>query len=352
MHSSISSSNNPFQRQTPNKPLIRIVLGSTIAVLLLLTTLEFNARQNGILPTRDMNMSFWQNHRFRLDDQPADTTVVFGASRFTFGLDHNTWEQNTGKRPYNLGLHGASSLPMLHDYAVNTEMNGIVLCAISGGFTFANESIPFSERIAKAVKDINKNRYSFALRSEDFTGRVLQANFAVLNPYLYSPIEVLREHLRFPPRKNERAWFHVPFTVHHTEENQDIYIDDLSDPYYMAQWDSMHQTVLTYMERYDPRDLDDAIAQMKRDISLISQRGGEVIFVRFPVSRFFKEWEDRRFPRDKYWDIIIEETGCRGFHYLDNTNTRDLFPPDGSHLMPHQAKVFTRELVKFVYPED
>ncbi len=341
-----------FCRQTPEKPLGKIIIYAMGTLLLTLVVLEVHARKNGILPTRDMNMSFWQNHRFKLDSLPKDTTVIFGASRLTFGLDHDTWEQMTGTRPYNLGLHGASSLPMLHDYATNTDMNGLVICAISGGFTFANEQIPFSDRIAKAIRDINKNRYSFALRSEDFTGRALQARFAVLNPYLYSPTEFLREHLRFPARTNERAWFHIPFTVHHTEENQDIYINDLTDPYYLDQWDTMHQTVLTYMERFEPRDLNEALEQVIADVNTIEGRGGEVIFVRCPVTRFFRQWEAKHFPREEYWDPIISRTGCRGFHYLDNEVTKSLRPPDGSHLMPDEAKIFTRELARFVLRVD
>ena len=350
MPSSTSNFDNVFRRQAPMKPLVFIVITAMIALLLSLVVLEMHARKNGIRPTRDLNMSFWQNHRFKLANQPKNTTVIFGASRLTFGLDHDTWEQMTGQRPYYLALHGASSLPMLHDYATNTDMNGVVICAISGGFTFANQQIPFSDRISKAIRDINKNRYSFALRSEDFTGQALQAQLAVLNPRLYSPFEILREHLRFPARKNERAWFHTPFTVHHTEENQDIYIDDLSDPFYLGQWDIMHQTALAYMERFEPRNLDNAIKQIIEDVTAIENRGGEVIFVKCPVTRFFKEWEDKHFPREEYWDIIIKRSGCRGFHYLDNETTKSLFPPDGSHLMPDEAKIFTRELAKFIFP--
>lgn len=58
---------------------------------------------------------------------------------------------------------------------------------------------------------------------------------------------------------------------------------------------------------------------------------------------------NERFPRQQYWDEIIRRTGCRGFHYLDNPVTKTLFPPDGSHLMPDQAKIFTRELARFVH---
>ena len=124
----------------------------------------------------------------------------------------------------------------------------------------------------------------------------------------------------------------------------------LLDPFHLQEWDGLHKNVLTIWNLVSLGQHDQSLTKLTY-IETIESRGGEVVFVKFPTSRFLKDWEDRRF-RDKYWDIIIEETGCRGFHYLDNTNTRDLFPPDGSHLLPLQAKVFTRELVKFVYPED
>jgi len=339
-------------REIPDKPFTKLFVGAGFVVMALLVGLELQARSSGVQPNRDLNMSFWQNHRFRLDEQPANTTVMFGASRMTFGLDHDTWEQTTGSRPYNLGLHGASCLPMLRDYAENTAMAGKVVCAVSGGFTFANEMIPFSKRIAEAVKNINKNRYSFALRMDELTGNALQARFAVLNPRLYAPTEFLYDQLRFDQRPNQFAWFHMPFTARRTADNQDIFINDLKDPYILDQWDILHQTVLRYMERFEPRALDDAIQQIQRDAQTIHDRGGEVIFVRFPVSRFVKDWEDERFPRKDYWDQIIARTGCRGFHYMDHEATRALFPPDGSHLMPADAKIFTEALAKFVFEKN
>ena len=348
MPSSTSNSSGHFERALPEKRLGKLFGGAVIVVLAFLVALEIHARANGIKPNRALSMAFWQNHRFRLESQPEDATVLLGASRITFGLDHDAWEKVTGARPYNLGLHGASCLPMLHDYAENTLMRGKVICAFSGGFTFANERIPFSQRISKAVNDINKNRYSFALRTQELTGKALQARFAVLNPFLYSPIEVLREHLRFETRENEVAWFHTPFAVYHTEENQDIFIDGLADPYCLKQWDIMHSTALQYMERFEPRDLESVIKQIQGDVKTIHDRGGEVVFVRFPVSRFFREWEAERFPRQEYWDQVIARTRCRGFHYLDHTLTKDLFPPDGSHLVPEDAKVFTEVLARFV----
>ena len=102
------------------------------------------------------------------------------------------------------------------------------------------------------------------------------------------------------------------------------------------------------MERFEPRDLEAVIKQIQGDVKTIHDRGGEVVFVRFPVSRFFREWEAERFPRQEYWDQVIARTRCRGFHYLDHTLTKDLFPPDGSHLVPEDAKVFTEVLARFV----
>ena len=349
MPSSTSNSKGHVEREIPDKPFAKLFIGSCFVAMALLATLELQARSFGVQPNRDLNMSFWKNYRFRLDEQPTNTTVLLGASRMTFGLDQNTWEESTGSRPYNLGLHGASCLPMLHDYAENTNMAGKVVCTFSGGFTFANELIPFSKRIADAVKNINKNRYSFALRMAELTGNALQSRFAVLNPRLYAPTEFLYDHLRFDKRLNQFAWFHMPFTARRTADNQDIFINDLSDPYILDQWDILHQTVLRYMERFEPRALDDAIQQIQNDSKTIEDRGGEVIFVRFPVTRFVKEWENERFPRKDYWDQIIARTGCRGFHYMDHEATRTLFPPDGSHLMPAEARIFTEALAKFVF---
>jgi len=43
------------------------------------------------------------------------------------------------------------------------------------------------------------------------------------------------------------------------------------------------------------------------------------------------------------------KTGCGGFHYLHHERTENLFPPDGSHLMPKEAGISTRDLARFVF---
>ena len=351
MRSSTSNSKNVFQRELPSSNLPMVVIGTFVLCVATLGIMEYQIRKEGGLPSRALNISFWLNHRFKLDERPKNTTVLLGASRMTFGLDQDTWEEETGTRPHNLGLHGASCIPMLHDYAKNTQGNGIVLCALSGGFAFANERAPFAERINHAIRDLDKHRYSLSLRSEDITGKLLQARIAVLNPRLYSPTSYVRDILRLPARKNEIAWRHIPY-AHHTEENQDVFINDIDDKYYWNQWDLLHATPLRYMERFAPLDLDEAISLMKKDIKLIEDRGGKVIFVRFPISRFFVEWENTRFPREQYWDRILASTGCHGFHFLDHDETKDLSPLDGSHLLPEQARIFTKALARFVKDSD
>ena len=356
MHSSTSNSDSGqlagFKREVPTKPLFSLVWLAMATSFVIFIGIEIHARNSGVVPSRANDMIFWNNHRLLLDDTPKNTTVLAGASRITFGFDLDTWEDEVGNRPFNLGLHGASFIPMLKDYALNTEHNGIIICSVAGGFTFADSNAFFVERIGKAVDDLEASRRSITVRGHGLTAELLQARFAALNVDAYSPIQILRDTFRPSPRTNERAMFFVPYTYRHTEDNQDMFVVDFSDPFHLQEWDGLHKNVLTYLELGKPRTARSVVDQITTYIETIERRGGEVVFVKFPTSRFMKDWEDRRFPRDKYWDIIIEETGCRGFHYLDNTNTRDLFPPDGSHLLPLQAKVFTRELVKFVYPED
>ena len=125
----------------------------------------------------------------------------------------------------------------------------------------------------------------------------------------------------------------------------------IDQPWGVEQCDILHKSVIRYKERFAPRDFDKLLQQMKEDVAQINKRGGEVILVRFPVAIWFREWEEQHFPRDEYWDVMVKETGCRSFHFLDHDETKSIVPPDASHMKVGQAKRFTRELAQFVLQE-
>ena len=87
---------------------------------------------------------------------------------------------------------------------------------------------------------------------------------------------------------------------------------------------------------------------MAADIKRIVDRGGKAIWVRYPSSGGFLEFERKHFPRQEYWDRLIEACGCRGIHYEDYPEMQSFVPPESSHLSADDAVRFTPVLLDII----
>lgn len=85
--------------------------------------------------------------------------------------------------------------------------------------------------------------------------------------------------------------------------------------------------------------------QLEPHVRAIRARGGEVVFVRMPMSGALERASERSFPRDRYWDRFAAATSARTVHYLDHPAMRGLVLPDDSHLDMRDAPRFTAGLV-------
>ena len=77
-------------------------------------------------------------------------------------------------------------------------------------------------------------------------------------------------------------------------------------------------------------------------------RGGKIIFVRTPSSGPFFMGESMGYPRAKYWDRLLAETNCEGFHFTDYPAIANLQCPEFSHLSQQQAILFTKTFVEAI----
>ena len=75
-------------------------------------------------------------------------------------------------------------------------------------------------------------------------------------------------------------------------------------------------------------------------------RGGRVAFLRPPVTGEYLEHEPRLFPREQYWDRLLRESDSKGYHFMDYEETKDMVPPEWSHLTRKDADIYTRFIVQ------
>ncbi|MGH8245811.1 MAG: hypothetical protein ACREUU_05195, partial [Gammaproteobacteria bacterium] len=74
------------------------------------------------------------------------------------------------------------------------------------------------------------------------------------------------------------------------------------------------------------------IRHVRAAVNRIQARGGRVIFLVLPTSGYVKAINDRRYPREHFWDVFASSSGARTLHFEDEASLREFTCPDGSHL--------------------
>ncbi len=78
------------------------------------------------------------------------------------------------------------------------------------------------------------------------------------------------------------------------------------------------------------------------------ERGGRVAFIRPPIDGFYVDTEYELYPRTEYWDRLIRECNCPGYHYADDPVTSKMIPPEWSHLNRQDSDTYTRIIVNLL----
>ena len=65
----------------------------------------------------------------------------------------------------------------------------------------------------------------------------------------------------------------------------------------------------------------------------------------------FREGEKKVFPRERFWNRILDSTGAPGIHFEDYPSLSHFQCPEFSHLTPSDAIVYTKSLVEIIEKE-
>jgi hypothetical protein len=79
-------------------------------------------------------------------------------------------------------------------------------------------------------------------------------------------------------------------------------------------------------------------------VAQIRAHGGDVMFVRLPISGRLAEGFAKFYPRAQYWDTFAARSSAHVLHYQDMPVARDLTCPDEMHLDFADQDTFTRTL--------
>jgi hypothetical protein len=94
----------------------------------------------------------------------------------------------------------------------------------------------------------------------------------------------------------------------------------------------------------DETQLQALIAETRAAVARIERRGGRVVPVHAPSSGVVREFERERFPRARYWNVVVRGIGVAGVHFEDDPEMAGLECFDDCLLDAHSRPRFTRAL--------
>lgn len=336
----------------PAQPLAKTAILTLLIVSVSVISWELYLRNKGVLKAYDDGPPLWADKRAKVYESPENATVFIGSSRIKYDLDIATWQTITGEKAIQLAEEGSSPMLVLEDLANDEKFKGKLIIDITEPLFFS----PFAPRDAETIKNINfykdrtpAQRASFALNG------FLESKLIFLDKDFLS-LNALLDELQVPSRKGVFMFPLFPMDFDRATADRQARMSDkfLADTTLQNQVKAIW-LFFAEMGKSMPPLPDAAITatlnRAKASTDKIKARGGQVLFVRTPVSGPMGVGENMGFPREKFWNPLLSVTECPGIHFTDYPAIAHFVCPEWSHLSPRDAVVFTRHFIDILEKE-
>lgn len=321
---------------------------SLIVALVIIGCWEFYLRTIGVSNSFDDNEPLWAHKRAQIYDEPERSTFFIGSSRIKFDIDLKTWEEVTGEKPVQLALVGTSPQLILKELADDKNFKGKLIVDGTEFILFSRDPGD-QERAKKSIEYYKK--CTPAQKASFYIDNVLQRNLVFLESEKFSLNGIL-DQLPVPDRKGVLVFHGFPIGFEPTTfDRQNIMSDDfIKDTTKQRQvknaWIQFGAVSSTPGIKGD--SLQNILNDLKISIDKIRARGGQVIFLRPPSSGEAKAGEKVAYPKNIYWDKLLQYTNTPGIYYEDYPEIAHFECPEWSHLSPNDAATFTKSLIKIL----
>lgn len=331
--------------------LTRAFVLTLILAATAIATWEIYLRNHGAVISYDDNESLWADKREQVYLPADEATVFIGSSRNKYDIDIALWKQLTGEKVIQLSCVGSSPLPTLDDLAADKNFKGKLIIDVTEGLffsTFPPSLETPTKNIAWYKKRTPAQWFSFKV------DQLLESKFVFLDKDYYS-LNGLLGRIKIPSRKKVFLFPEFPMDFERVNFERQCFMT----PKFVADTNLRNQVKGNWeffrkMMKGPPMNgapLDSLINTVKADVDKIKARGGQVLFIRTPSSGPYLMGERMGFPREKYWNRLLEATGCQGIHFEDYPAIAHFECPEFSHLQPSDALIYTSNIVDILQKE-
>ena len=295
------------------------------------------------------DIDMWAEWRSKVDDLNQDDVVILGSSRGHFDINIHLWDSITGNRPLMLAYPGSSPFHPVADIVDNSQFDGILIVSVAPGLFFT-VSDSWGAGRGKAFVD----RYHKATYAQKF------------NHFLFKHIDPLFSYSD-PGINLKNLVDRLPFANRDSVSTPDVWPPMVEMDRYrgVRMTDCFEKDSVLIRRQTDiwfPPEGKERKNRYKDSIDVImehylglakkfKERGGRIAFIRPPVSNKYLETEPVLFPREEYWDRLIRESESPGFHFQDHPDTRNMDPPEWSHLSKSQSDIYTKTIIHLLRQE-
>ena len=273
----------------------------------------------------------WATKRVELR---PESTVLLGTSRIQVGLVPDEWAAETGgEPPVQLALAGTSPVKTLKHLANDTDFRGLAIVGIVEMYMFDAEA--HGSWADEALSEYHAIQTGPAKRAGAELQRFVPTSLLMRNEHL--SLGGILEGLwnRCPP-KNPPANMQSSRWIQYVRARLDLSKNDY------AEFENAGRPAT-------PAERDSIIADIRTSIETIRARGGTVVLVAFPACGQRREIEERRYPRELYWDPLVRAVApVTAIRCYDVPELMNFTCADGSHLDQADARRFTHELARLV----
>lgn len=326
------------------------------ALLFLLAAVAMEARLDalGYQPTVRDSQERWQAARARAGQLGERALILVGGSRFQLGLDIDVLRKQTGLEPVQLALDGSAGEPILEGLANDPKIRGTVLVDYYDHAIGAHDGV--AEHIQRQYEKSAGRLRFWKQPAERIEARLTEWLHECLRAYSdgASPLSSLR--WRILPAAESRQYL-----ITHPDRSRlaDYTRVDMPEFYYRRVARTLGEDIdpkapgieaalvqrIASLSAMDDAAFPQAARQIGQTAERIRARGGQVIYVAMPSSGLVREIERQRYPRERFWDRFVTESGLPGIHSDHEPELRGYECSDGSHLDVRDRGRYTAALV-------
>ncbi|GAA4645123.1 hypothetical protein GCM10023115_30830 [Pontixanthobacter gangjinensis] len=311
------------------------------------TSWELYWRSQGFMADLDDDDNLWAIHRATVEEATEDDVILIGSSRVYFDLQLDKWEDQTGRRPIQLAIEGTSPLYAFDDLVNNTNFNGTIVVGVTESLFFSTvfpEASP-NEKINKRIKYYKDRTYADRLNHS--LSIPIQNSMAFVSDVsgvdgikLKSLLDEVKIGERVP---DPMPPFHV-FSSVDESRNLRMTARTATDTAFAGTIKKVWMFFRSASANFKP-EKEATTRFFVENVNKFKERGGKVILIRCPSTGDVRGFEKKVFPREEYWDWLVEKSDVPAYHFEDYESLKNYDCPEWSHLSAEDADSFTQTFV-------